>query len=76
MSEFMKEMRKIEAEEKEERERVRLRDEFAKAALMSGELFDARDIGPIVGTPKFDTEARRIADVAYGLADAMLKARR
>ena len=51
------------------------RDAFAMAALASGELFDARDLGPTAESPKFASEARRIAGVAYGIADAMLRAR-
>ena len=74
MSEFMKEMRKIEGEEKEERERVRLRDEFAKAALQ----------GLTAGLTKDDVHefghgirgGNLIASAAYVLADAMLKARK
>lgn len=52
-----------------------LRDRFAIAALATGELFDARDLGPIPNN-EFRIEAERIAACCYSIADAMLAARR
>ena len=53
-----------------------LRDWFATAALTTGQLFDARDLGAVPDTTKFSTEAARIAGCAYAIADAMLAARK